>query len=53
MNAAIVVLWLSVLGLGVACGCFILFLGWKALEALVAFIQHELMMRPRERYYRM
>ena len=53
MNAAIVVLFLAVLGLGVAGGCFFLFLGWKALEWLVGFVQHELMMRPRERYYRM
>ena len=53
MNAAIVVLMLAVLGLGVAGGCFLLFLGWKALETLVAFVQHEVMMRPKERYYRM
>ncbi len=53
MNAAIVVLMFAVLGLSVAGGCFILFLGWKAIEALVYFIWHEMMMRPQERYYRM
>lgn len=53
MNAAIVVLMLAALGLGIAGGCVILFLGYKALEALVAFIQHELMMRPQNVYFRM
>lgn len=52
MNAAIVLLVLAVLGLGVWAVFFGLHLAWKALEALVAFVQHELMMRPQERYYR-
>lgn len=53
MNAAIVVLFLAVLGLCVAGGCFFLFLCWKALEWLVGFVQHERMMRPQNVYFRM
>lgn len=52
MSAAIVILMLAVLSLGVTGGCFLLFLGWKALEWLVGFIQHELMMRPQNVYFR-
>lgn len=52
MSAAIVILMLAVLGLGVAAGCFILFLGWKAIEVLVYRIWHEMMMRPQNVYFR-
>lgn len=53
MSAAIVILMLAVLGLGVWAVFFGLHLGQKALEALVAFIRHELMMRPQNVYFRM
>ena len=53
MNAAIVILVLAVIGLGVFGACFALNLGWTVLEALVGFIRHEMLMRPKERYYRM
>ena len=53
MNAAIVILILAIIGLGVWGGFFVLHLGWMATEKVVAFVQHEKMMRPKERYYRM
>lgn len=53
MNAAIVVLILAVIGLFVFGAFFILNMGWTVLEALVGFIRHEMLMRPKERYYRM
>ena len=53
MNAAIVILVLAVISLCVAGAFFTLNLGWTALEALVRFIRHELLMRPQTRYYRM
>ena len=53
MNAAIVILILAIIGLGVWAGYFILHMGWMATEAIVAFFRHEMMMKPRERYYRM
>lgn len=53
MNAAIVVLILSVIALCVAAVVFTLRMGWVATEALVGFIRHEMLMRPKERYYRM
>lgn len=53
MNAAIVVLILAIIGLGVWAVFFGLHLGWKALEAVVGIVRHEMMMKPRERYYRM
>lgn len=53
MNAAIVVLILAIIGLGVLGGFFVLRMGWTVTEALVAFVRHEMMMRPKERYYRM
>ncbi len=53
MSAAIVIMGLAVLGLGVWAVSFGLHLGYKALEALAAFIRHELMMRPQNVYFRM
>lgn len=53
MNAAIVVMILAIIGLGVWGGFFVLRMGWMATEKVVAFVQHEKMMRPKERYYRM
>lgn len=53
MSAAIVILILSVIGLGVLATFFGLHLGWKALEAVAAFIRHELLMRPQNVYFRM
>ena len=53
MNAAIVILILSVISLGVFGAYFALGLGCSVLEALVGFIRHEMLMRPKERYYRM
>lgn len=53
MNAAIVVMILAIIGLGVWAVFFVLRMGWMATEKVVAFVQHEKMMKPRERYYRM
>lgn len=53
MSAAIVILMLAVLGLGVWALFFGLHLGSKALEKLVAFIRHEAMMKPQNVYFRM
>lgn len=53
MNAAIVLLILAAIALCVTAVVFTLHMGWAALEALVGFIRHEMLMRPKERYYRM
>lgn len=53
MNAAIVVLILAAIALGVLAVVFTLRMGWTVTEALVGLIRHEMLMRPKERYYRM
>lgn len=53
MNAAIVVLILAIIGLFVFGAFFILDLWWTVLEKLVGLVRHEMLMRPKERYYRM
>lgn len=53
MNAAIVLLILAVIGLFMFSAFFILDLWWTVLEKLVGLIRHEMLMRPKERYYRM
>lgn len=53
MNAAIVLLILAVIGLFVCGAFFILDMGRTVLEALVGLVRHEMLMRPKERYYRM
>lgn len=53
MSAAIVLLILAAIALCVAAVVFTLHMGWVALEALVDLIRHEMLMRPKGRYYRM
>jgi hypothetical protein len=53
MNAAIVVMILAIIGLGVWGVFFVLRMGLMATEKVVAFVRHEMMMRPQTRYYRM
>ena len=53
MNAAIVLLILAAIALCVVFAVCILRMGWTVTEALVGLIRHEMLMRPKERYYRM
>lgn len=53
MNEAVVLLILAVIALFVFGAFFVLDLWWTALEALVGFIRHEMLMKPKTRYYRM
>lgn len=53
MGEAILILLFALAGLAVASGLGLLRGARALIEALVGFIQHELLMRPKERYYRM
>ena len=53
MNEAVVLLILAAIALGVTAVVFTLRIGWVVTEALVGLVRHELLMRPKERYYRM
>ena len=54
MKALIVILGvLASIALAVTLGYGALRLAYRLLETAVDWVQHELMMRPRERYYRM
>jgi len=53
MGEAILILLFALAGLAVASGLGILRGAWALVEALVGFIRHEMLMRPKERYYRM
>ena len=53
MSAAIVILILSIIVLSALIGFFLLRMGWLAIEVIVAFVRHELMMRPQNVYFRM
>ena len=53
MNAAIVILILAVIALIVATPSFIVKVLYRITEWIIGKVQHELMMRPKERYYRM
>ena len=53
MNAAIVILILSCIALAVVTPPFIIRVGFRVLEWLISVVQHEMVMRPKERYYRM
>ena len=53
MNAAVVLLWLAVRGLGVAAVALGLRLVWIGIERLAEFVRHELDMQPKNMYFRM
>lgn len=53
MNAAIVLMILAAIALCVLAVTFTLRMGWFVTETLVGLIRHEMLMRPKERYYRM
>lgn len=44
---------LSAICLTVIFVAFTLRMGWTVMEALASLIRHEMLMRPKERYYRM
>ena len=53
MSAALVIMILAVLGLAIASIVIALYVTRVIIVAFARFVQHEMMMRPKERYYRM
>lgn len=53
MGAALVILIFSLAGLAIASVIITSRVTWAIIEALARFIRHEMLMRPKERYYRM
>lgn len=53
MGAALTLGILAAFGLIVAGGAFALYVLWLLVKVAARFIQHEMLMRPKERYYTM